>query len=181
MAWPKALPDAEYNARWLERVFARCDKQPNGCWLWSGTIGKNGYGQTNYRNKTKRVHRQVHLLVNGDLLPGQDVCHSCDNRSCGNPLHLWAGTRKQNMRDCSEKGRADRQWMTSCASGHPFTEENTRRTSEGWRQCKACHRIRQRVRSGWTREEAEVMAMTPIPQGEKTARRQFKFNKRKAA
>ena len=26
-------------------------------------------------------------------------CHACNNRKCGNPLHLYWGTQKENMED----------------------------------------------------------------------------------
>lgn len=31
--------------------------------------------------------------------------HSCDNRACVNPDHLSIGSYKDNMQDCSRKGR----------------------------------------------------------------------------
>ncbi len=34
-----------------------------------------------------------------------DACHTCDNRGCCNPGHLYEGTRKQNMGDAKERGR----------------------------------------------------------------------------
>ena len=33
------------------------------------------------------------------------VCHTCDERLCVNPEHLWVGTAKMNMQDASKKGR----------------------------------------------------------------------------
>jgi len=40
----------------------------------------------------------------------------------------------------------DERRPSSCPQGHAFTLANTWRSSQGWRQCRACNRERQRAR-----------------------------------
>lgn len=77
------------------------------CWSWLGAGKGNGYGNVTFNGKNKPAHRHAYELFIGSIPDGMDVCHSCDNRWCVNPDHLWIGTREDNMRDCLNKGRAD--------------------------------------------------------------------------
>ena len=90
-----------------ERIWPRVTKG-EGCWFWEGSRDPEGYGQVKIKqlaNRPLRVHRLVYELLNGLLLPGMRVCHSCDIPPCMRPDHLWPGTGWENTRDAQVKGR----------------------------------------------------------------------------
>lgn len=71
---------------------------------------KNGYGVIGLRSGGKSYTHYVHRIMweqhNGQPVPeGMQVCHSCDNRICGNPEHLFLGTNQDNIDDKVAKGR----------------------------------------------------------------------------
>jgi hypothetical protein len=92
-----------------ERAFwKRVDisSDPAACWLWTGCVDPSGYGRVRFNGKVRGAHRVALQLVH-ERDPGTSlVCHACDNPTCCNPFHLWAGTPVDNMRDMHNKGRA---------------------------------------------------------------------------
>jgi hypothetical protein len=80
------------------------------CWLWTGSLCSNGYGQCggflNGKKTMLLAHRAAWFLSRGeDPGGGLVILHSCDTRNCVNPNHLSKGTHSDNMRDCVAKGR----------------------------------------------------------------------------
>lgn len=75
------------------------------CWLWTGGMDKDGYGQTHYCGKNVRTHRVAWLLRNGVIPDAMVVMHTCDTPACINPDHLKLGTNQENTEDKMQKKR----------------------------------------------------------------------------
>ena len=119
--------------------------EPNsGCWLWTGTLDRYGYGQINIKGVSKRAHRIVFETVRGPIPAGLTLDHTCRMRCCVNPDHLEIVTNRENLkRGNSPSALCGRQ--THCKHGHPFDAENTRvqTLKKGFqRTCRVCARAR---------------------------------------
>lgn len=73
---------------------------PNGCCIFTEPLNKGGYGQL----KKKYAHRLMYEECWGEIPKGMNVLHKCNVKRCVNPLHLYAGTQKENMLDRTAAG-----------------------------------------------------------------------------
>lgn len=89
-----------------ERFWPKVDKRgPNECWPWLASNDQHGYGAFWTGEYLTKAHRFSYSLANGSIPDGIDILHRCDNPSCCNPDHLFAGTAKDNVDDMISKGR----------------------------------------------------------------------------
>ncbi len=121
------------------------------CWNWTASKTPAGYGRFKIDGKMKRAHRVAYEMLVGEIPEGLVIDHLCRNTSCVRPDHLEPVTNAENIRR-GDTGK-NNAIKTHCKHGHPFDEVNTYITSDGWRQCRACHREGER-----TRRESRVAA-----------------------
>ena len=81
-------------------------RETEQCWEWQGARATNGYGHFATRTgQFVSAHRLCWMLVFGEIPEGLLVLHTCDNRRCVNPKHLFLGTHSDNNLDMYRKGR----------------------------------------------------------------------------
>ena len=69
---------------------ARLDKfvspEPNtGCYLWTGALSTDGYGQFWANGRLRNAHIVSYELVKGPVPDGKELDHLCRMRCCVNP------------------------------------------------------------------------------------------------
>jgi hypothetical protein len=94
------LSEDDKNRFWKHVNIAK----PNECWEWKTTKHKL-YPSFMFNRTMFQAHRIAYYLSNhrdpGILL----VCHTCDNKKCCNPHHLFLGNFKINADDMYAKKR----------------------------------------------------------------------------
>jgi len=132
-----------------QKVFKRFQKRiqfTDTCWLWTGAVINNGYGQFRVNRKTIVAHRVAYDLYRGNIPKGKLVLHSCDNPPCVNPAHLFLGTQSDNVVDSIKKNRQWQVKKTYCKRGHLLSGKNLRMLSgkgrKDYRDCWQCYHDR---------------------------------------
>lgn len=122
--------------------------EQTGCWDWTAKINNGGYGEFQYKGKSEKAHR-VSLIIYKGLEPndGLYVCHTCDNRKCVNPDHLFLGTAQDNMDDMYDKGRRIRFNDIPCPSRAKYLKNICR--------CPLCTKAANDYQQEWERKKIE--------------------------
>ena len=83
-----------------------------GCWMWTGSLNRTGYGRMMFGPAASRrarfAHRVSYEVHVGPIPDDAYLCHTCDTPACVNPAHLFVGTQSDNMHDAATKGRTSR-------------------------------------------------------------------------
>lgn len=104
------------------RFMNKVEKKESGCWEWKAKLTAGGYGVW---DRTKLAHRVSFEMFKHSIPNKKHICHTCDNRKCVNPDHLWVGTAKENIEDAIKKNRIK-----------PLKGENSPQAKLTWKEVK---------------------------------------------
>ena len=132
------------------RFFSKIESVPTtACWLWKGSINKNGYGKFCLAGRSTLAHRASYIIFVSSIPEGLVLDHLCQIKNCVNPDHLEPITQQENIRR-AKAGYINlkplgvifppRIVKPYCAYGHRLNKENILRINQR-KVCKTCNKL----------------------------------------
>jgi len=133
----------KFDSKWIPEPFS-------GCWIWTGSVDRDGYGMIGRNHTTYIAHRISWLIYKSQIPDGLLICHKCDTPGCVNPDHLFLGTDRDNADDSVLKGRKRKKLSPEQAL---MIRSSTKGTSVLARELKVnestIYKIRKRIKWKW--------------------------------
>lgn len=118
-----------------KKTFDERVKRTRSCHVWIGA-NNGGYGEMRHPETRKLVkaHRYAWSLVNGPILTGLVLHHTCHNKLCVRVSHLQLMTKSEHVK----------LHRLICKQGHVIADPNVYYTTYSTtgrvlRRCKICH------------------------------------------
>lgn len=86
-----AMRNRDTNERFFSLISV--DKQ-NECWIWRGAVDNKGYGTFIIDEEYKHTHLVAWVATMGLIGGGLCLRHTCGNRLCCNPDHMFLDTKE---------------------------------------------------------------------------------------
>jgi hypothetical protein len=158
----------------LDRLWARVSEDENGCWIWTGSRYKAGYGRFYLGQESVYAHRVMYMILVGEIAEGRHTDHLCRVRECCNPRHLEVVTCRENILRSPIAPAAINASKTHCPQGHPLSGDNLELDEKGGRHCRTCAitaaRKRYAATTGTPLNESSIdLSKRPVPRRARSA------------
>lgn len=106
---------------WLRLISKINISTEDECWLYTGSLNNNrGYGKFRINHPVRKQITPIQAMLSGlgiSVPPWLHICHTCDNRGCVNPFHVYLGTPYDNTQDSIAAGThcSVTRWLTKKA------------------------------------------------------------------
>lgn len=116
------------------------------CIEWDKCRTAAGYGRCRKDGRYWLVHRLTWTEAFGDIPPGAEIHHTCENKACYNIRHLECVDPTEHRKHHGARGAClSHAEQTRCIRGHEFDKTYIDKQGRSLRRCSICHNERNRV------------------------------------